>query len=183
VQSAANVVGLQLGVQRWRTPVNLLGLTVVAMGSLELKVPPPFVALLFGLLMWLVSSLGGAADVSFGNRIGRAVVVASIGVVIGFAAMGSFVRAKTTMNPTKPSATASLVTHGVFRFTRNPMYLSLVLYLVAWAVYLSNWLALLLVPVFVLYVNQFQIKPEERALSALFGSEYASYKARVRRWL
>jgi protein-S-isoprenylcysteine O-methyltransferase Ste14 len=153
------------------------------MSSLELKVPPPFVALLFGVLMWLAPSLGGGVDVSFGNRIGVAVVVASIGVVIGFAAMGSFRRAKTTMNPTKPSATASLVTRGVFRFTRNPMYLSLVLYLVAWAVYLSNRVALLLVPVFVLYVNQFQIKPEERALSALFGPEYASYQARVRRWL
>jgi len=153
------------------------------MHSLELKVPPPFVALLFGLLMWLVSSLGEGADVSFDNHIGVAIVVASIGVVVGFAAMGSFLRAKTTMNPTKPSATASLVTHGVFRLTRNPMYLSLVLYLVAWTVYLSNWLALLLVPVFMLYIYQFQIKPEERALSALFGPEYALYQARVRRWL
>ena len=87
------------------------------------------------------------------------------------------------MNPTKPGATSSLVTGGVFRLTRNPMYLSLVLYLLAWAVYLSNWLALLLVPLFVLYLDRFQIKPEERALSALFGPEYASYQARVRRWL
>jgi len=153
------------------------------MGSLELKVPPPVVAILFGLFMWLVSLLGGATGISFGYPVGVAIVVASVGVVIGFASMASFVREKTTMNPTKPSATSSLVTNGVFRFTRNPMYLSLVLYLVAWAVYLSNWLALLLVPVFVLYINQFQIKPEERALSALFGPEYASYKARVRRWL
>jgi len=76
-----------------------------------------------------------------------------------------------------------LVTNGTFHFTRNPMYLSLLLYLLAWAVYLSNWLALLFVPVFVLYINQFQIKPEERALSSLFGLEYAAYKGRVRRWL
>jgi protein-S-isoprenylcysteine O-methyltransferase Ste14 len=153
------------------------------MGSLELKVPPPVVALLFGLFMWLVSSPGGAVDLWFGHRVGGAVVVASIGAVIGIAGMASFVQAKTTMNPTKLSATSSLVTTGVYRFTRNPMYLSLVLYLVAWGVYLSNWLALLFVPVFVLYIDQFQIKPEERALSALFGPEYASYKARVRRWL
>ena len=153
------------------------------MSSLELKVPPPVVAVLFGLLMWLVSSLAGAADVSFGSRMGVAIVVALIGVAFGFSAMASFLRERTTMNPTKPSATASLVTHGVYRLTRNPMYLSLVLYLVAWAAYLSNWLALLLVPVFVLYINQFQIKPEERALSALYGPEYASYRARVRRWL
>jgi len=153
------------------------------MGALELRVPPPIVAVLFGLLMWLVSSLDGAIDVSVGYRIGVAVVVASVGAVIGVAGMTSFVQAKTTMNPTKPSATSSLVTSGVFRFTRNPMYLSLLLYLLAWSVYLSNWFALLLVPVFVLYINKFQIKPEERALSELFGLEYASYKARVRRWL
>ena len=87
------------------------------------------------------------------------------------------------MNPTRPNATSSLVTGGVFRLTRNPMYLSLLLYLLAWAAYLSNWLALLLVPVFVLYINELQIKPEERALSTLFGDEYRSYAARVRRWL
>jgi protein-S-isoprenylcysteine O-methyltransferase Ste14 len=153
------------------------------MNSLELKIPPPLVAILFGLVMWLVSSLGEAANVLFDNRIGVAIVVASIGVVFGFSAMASFLGAKTTMNPTKPSGTSSLITHGVYRLTRNPMYLSLALYLVAWAVYLSNWLALLLVPVFVFYIDQFQIKPEERALSALYGQEFASYKSRVRRWL
>jgi len=152
------------------------------MVALELKIPPPVVALVFGLLMWLVSSVAGAADVSFGNRIGVAVVVALVGVAFGFTAMGAFLRAKTTMNPINPNAASSLVTHGVFRVSRNPMYLSLVLYLVAWAAYLSNWLALLLVPVFVLYINRFQIKPEERALSALYGPAYSSYKARVRRW-
>ena len=153
------------------------------MASLEVKVPPPAVALLFGLLMWLASSVVASAEVSFGARVGVAVALASVGLTFGCAGMLSFVRAKTTMNPTKPSATSSLVTGGVFRITRNPMYLSLLLYLLAWAAYLSNWLALFFVPVFVLYINEFQIKPEERALSALFGAEYASYKARVRRWL
>jgi protein-S-isoprenylcysteine O-methyltransferase Ste14 len=153
------------------------------MAALELKIPPPLVALLFGMVMWLVSSLGGAAEVSFGIRVGTAIVVASIGVAFGFSAMASFLRAKTTMSPIEPSATSSLITHGVYRLTRNPMYLSLVLYLVAWAVYLSNWLALLLVPLFGLYIDRFQIKPEERVLSALYGPEYESYKSRVGRWL
>jgi protein-S-isoprenylcysteine O-methyltransferase Ste14 len=153
------------------------------MGLLELKIPPPLVAVFFGLAMWLVSRLGGAVHVSFGNRVGAAIVIGSIGMVFGIWAMASFMRARTTMNPTNPGATSSLVTHGVYRLTRNPMYLSLALYLFAFTVYLSNWLALLLLPVFVLYINQFQIKPEERALSALYGPEYASYRSRVRRWL
>jgi protein-S-isoprenylcysteine O-methyltransferase Ste14 len=154
------------------------------MGWLELKIPPPAVALLFGVFMWLASLWVAPVDVSpAAARVAVAVATASVGLGIGVAGMVSFVRARTTMNPTKPSATSSLVTGGIFRFTRNPMYLSLVLYLLAWAVYLSSWLGFLFLPVFVLYINQFQIKPEERALSSLFGAEYASYKATVRRWL
>ena len=153
------------------------------MSSLELKVPPPVLALLLGLLMWLASSLVAPVEVPFGPRVGVALVLASVGLVFGLTGMVSFWRAKTTINPTRPTATSSLVTSGAFRFTRNPMYLSLLLYLFAWAAYLSNLLALLFVPVYVLYINEFQIKPEERVLSSLFGPEYATYKGRVRRWL
>jgi len=153
------------------------------MSSLELKIPPPALALLLGVLMWLASSLVAPVEVPFGLRAGVALVLACVGLVIGLASMVSFWRAKTTINPTRPTATSSLVTSGAFRFTRNPMYLSLLLYLFAWAAYLSNLLALLFVPVLVLYINEFQIKPEERVLSSLFGPEYAAYKGRVRRWL
>ena len=150
---------------------------------LELKVPPPAVALVFGVLMWLASRLVAPVEVSFGIRVILAVVIAFVGSVFGIGGMASFVRAKTTMNPIKPGTTSSLVSGGIFSITRNPMYLSLLIYLLAWAVYLSRWPAALFLPVFVLYITQFQIKPEERVLSSLFGEEYASYKARVRRWL
>jgi len=153
------------------------------MDWLELKVPPPAVALLVGLLMWFASQLVAPAEVPLGIRLGVSVVLACTGLPIGLAGIVSFRRAKTTINPTKPGAASSLVTAGVFGFTRNPMYLSLLLYLVGWAVYLSSWLAALFLPVFVLYINRFQIEPEERALSSLFGSEYAAYMRRVRRWL
>jgi len=153
------------------------------MGSLELKVPPPFLALLFGFLMWLASRLVAPVEIPFGIRVGIAVAVACTGAVFGISAMVWFRRAKTTMSPIKPGAASVLVTGGVFRFTRNPMYLSLLLYLLAWALYLSNWLALLFLPLFVLYINRFQIAPEERTLSSLFGPEYAAYTGRVRRWL
>ena len=153
------------------------------MSTLELKVPPPAVALLFGFLMWLVTSLVASIEVPLGARVAVALPFASIGLVFGVSAMVSFSRERTTMNPTKPAASSSLVITGPFRFTRNPMYLSLLLYLLAWAVYLSNFVAVLFLPVFVLYINQFQIKPEERVLFSLFGPEYAAYKERVRRWL
>jgi protein-S-isoprenylcysteine O-methyltransferase Ste14 len=97
--------------------------------------------------------------------------------------MVAFRRARTTISPVKASAASSLVTTGVYRFTRNPMYLGLLLTLLAWAAFLFNPVALLFVPIFVLYINRFQIKPEERTLSALFGGEYGAYQERVRRWL
>ena len=111
-----------------------------------------------------------------------AAVLVGVGVGLAISGVLTFKRAKTTVNPTTPAAASALVRTGVFRFTRNPMYLGLLLCLVAWAVYLSNALALLIVPLFVLYMNRFQIAPEERALATLFGDAYAAYKREVRRW-
>jgi protein-S-isoprenylcysteine O-methyltransferase Ste14 len=153
------------------------------MSLLELKVPPPIVALLLALLMWLVSSLVAPLEVPFRWRVGAALALALIGLGFSAAGVTAFRRVRTTINPHKPTAASSLVSGGVYRITRNPMYLGLLLLLLAWAVFLSNPLAVLLVPVFVLYITRFQIKPEERALSSLFDGEYAAYRRRVRRWL
>lgn len=153
------------------------------MSVLELKIPPPVVALILGVLMWLASSLFQGATTPFEFRAIVSVVIACVGAVFGVSGMVSFVRAKTTMNPMKADTASSLVTDGVFRVTRNPMYLSLLFYLIAWAIYLANWVVVVFLPLFVIYLNEFQIKPEERAMAALFGSQYAEYKARVRRWL
>ena len=63
------------------------------------------------------------------------------------------------------------------------MYLGLLLELLAWAVFLANPLALLFLPVYVLYIDRFQIIPEERVLATLFGTAYSTYKGSVRRWV
>jgi protein-S-isoprenylcysteine O-methyltransferase Ste14 len=104
---------------------------------------------------------------------------------MGIAVSGvvAFRRARTTLNPIKASSASALVRSGVFRFTRNPMYLGLLLQLFAWTVFLSNPMTLLFLPVYVLYINRFQIIPEERVLTSLFGTEYSAYKKSVRRWL
>jgi len=133
--------------------------------------------------MWFASSLVSPVVVPFGVRVGVALALLVIGQSISISGMMSFRRAKTTMNPIKPGAASSLVSSGVYRFTRNPMYLGLSVTLLGWAMFLSNPLALLAVPLFVLYINRFQIDPEERVLSSLFGAEYAAYKEKVRRWL
>lgn len=152
------------------------------MNALELKVPPPLVALVTGLLMWWAAKLVPPLALPGVARIVVAVVFAGVGVGLAMSGVLTFRRAKTTVNPTTPAAASALVRTGVFRFTRNPMYLGLLLCLVAWAIFLSSVLALLIAPLFVVYMNRFQIAPEERALAALFGDSFAAYKRDVRRW-
>jgi protein-S-isoprenylcysteine O-methyltransferase Ste14 len=150
---------------------------------LELKIPPPLVALSTALFMWLTARLVGPLDVQDGLRVGAALVVACTGVALDFAGLVSFMRAKTTVNPIRATSTSSLVVTGLYRFSRNPMYLGQLLLLLGWATFLANGVAYLLAPVFVLYINRFQILPEERILSAKFGAQFDVYKTRVRRWV
>ena len=156
---------------------------LLTMHALELKVPPVAVVLAAALAMWLASRAVPSVVLPAIARATIAPALVAVGAFISLAGVASFLRAKTTVNPTKPSSASTLVTTGVYRFTRNPMYLGLLLVLLGWATFLSNGLAFIGVPLFVLYMNRFQIVPEERALSALFGAEFDTYAARVRRWL
>ena len=152
------------------------------MRGLELKVPPPAVALVTAVLMWLVSRAAAALAFEFpaGNIL--AIGLAAAGVIIAVAGVVTFRRARTTLNPTKPESSSSLVSWGIYRVTRNPMYLGLLLELTGWAIFLSNWLAFVFLPVFIVYIHRFQIVPEERVLTSLFGGEFVAYQSRVRRW-
>jgi protein-S-isoprenylcysteine O-methyltransferase Ste14 len=153
------------------------------MKSLELKIPPPAVAAAIALAMWATSQLAPLLPIPGPFRLGTvaALLLAGIGFVAG--GVLAFRRARTTLNPTKPGQASAPVRSGVYRVTRNPMYVGLLCILVAWAVFLSSAWALLGPVVFVLYIGRFQIEPEERALATLFGGEFADYRAKVRRWL
>ena len=153
------------------------------MRALELKIPPPVVALLVALAMWAASRTGPTIELSVLVRAVAAIIIAVVGGSISLAGDLSFRRAKTTVNPMKPEKASSLVTSGIYRFTRNPMYLGLLLVVVAWAAFLASAWALAGPVAFVLYIARFQIAPEERVLSTKFGATYSEYKARVRRWL
>jgi protein-S-isoprenylcysteine O-methyltransferase Ste14 len=153
------------------------------MHVLELKVPPVAVVLFMAALMWLVARAAPAFEFALPARGFLAVGLAVTGIVVSLSGVVSFRRAKTTVNPMKPDSSSSLVTSGVYALTRNPMYLGFLLVLAGWAVFLSNVLGLLLLPVFVFYMNRFQIEPEEKALAILFGPAFIAYQSRVRRWL
>lgn len=153
------------------------------MHALENKIPPPIVAVLCGALMWGAARYvpGIVARNSWHLIVAAAIVV--VGVLFAIAGVISFRRAKTTVNPLAPEKASSLVASGIYRYTRNPMYVGIALVLLAWAVFLLSPVALLGVVAFILYLNRFQIAPEERALESLFGAQFVSYKSRVRRWL
>ena len=153
------------------------------MHALELKVPPPLVALALALAMWALSRLTPIFGVDVALRIAVALAIALVGGAFSAAGITAFRRAQTTLNPMKPETASSLVTSGVYRVTRNPMYVGLLFVLVGWAAFLCAPWALAGPVVFVAYITRFQIAPEERALMSAFGEEYVSYKARVRRWL
>ena len=151
--------------------------------ALELKVPPLALVAVVAGLMWGASFATPKLDFSFPAKSFLSVSLELLGIVTCVSGLVSFRRAKTTFNPTKPDATSSLVVSGIYKYTRNPMYVGFVLVLLGWAVFLSNVAALALVPVFIVCMNRFQIQPEERVLSSLFPHEYSAYRAKVRRWV
>lgn len=150
---------------------------------LEHRVPPPIIGLAAGALMWGLDRAFPSLRLPLPGAGIIALVVGVLGLGVDVAGMLAFLRARTTVNPLRPEKASALVTGGVFRWTRNPMYLGMATLLVAWAVYLANPLSIVVVPFFVACLNRFQIAPEERALEKRFGAEFLAYRKRVRRWL
>jgi protein-S-isoprenylcysteine O-methyltransferase Ste14 len=153
------------------------------MRALELKIPPPLVALLIAAAMWVISLATPLVDLPVHIRLVTGIAIALAGVATAILGVAAFRRAKTTVNPLKPETSSSLVTTGIYRFTRNPMYVGLALVLLAWAMFLSSPWGLLGPLVFALYMNRFQIMPEEKILLGMFGTAYSAYQSKVRRWL
>jgi protein-S-isoprenylcysteine O-methyltransferase Ste14 len=151
--------------------------------KLELKVPPPAVGLIIAAAMWQLARMFTLVGVPLQVRFSLAVVIAVLGLCLELSALKLFFRKRTAINPMKPQNTSVMVVSGIYQLTRNPMYLGMACILIAWALYLDSVLALAGPVLFVLYINQFQIKPEERFLLNKFGTAYADYLKRVRRWV
>jgi len=153
------------------------------MSLLENRIPPPFVTLI------VAAAMGGAAHLSpplaMGGTLRYALVIAFflLAALFGFPAVRAFVRAGTTIEPVRVERASKLVSSGVYGVTRNPMYVAMTCLLLSWACYLAAPWTFLGPLLFALFINRFQIVPEERAMMARFGVEYGDYKGRVRRWL
>lgn len=152
------------------------------MRSLELLIPPVALVAIVAIAMALTAYVVPAA-VSVPPKLWLAAGLVLAGGGVAMAGVVAFRRQKTTVNPLTPERASALVNTGIYRRSRNPMYLGFLLALLGFAVFLANWVAALWLPLFVLYMNRFQIQPEERALTALFGQQFVDYCQSVRRWL
>ena len=147
---------------------------------MPIKLPPPVVMLACALLMLAATGLPESRE---GGWHGLSLLPFGAALAIMLSAVRRFRRHQTTVNPFTPDQSSRLVQDGVFRYSRNPMYLGMALLLAAWAWWLAQSCAVLGVALFVVYIQTFQIAPEERALAVLFGDEYRAYCRRTRRWL
>ncbi|MDO5087295.1 MAG: isoprenylcysteine carboxylmethyltransferase family protein [Comamonadaceae bacterium] len=151
------------------------------------RIPPPVIDAAFALLMWGVARAWPAAQLwPRGQRpwaLGLALGLLLAGVALALAGVREFRRARTTLNPLAPARARALVTTGVYRLSRNPMYLGMLLALAGWGVYLGHAAAFAALPLFVLTLNALQIKPEERVMRERFGEAFTRYAARVGRWV
>lgn len=153
------------------------------MKFLENKIPPPLVAILIASGMWWLSTLTPVILLTSTMKMILVIGFIVVGIFFELSGVISFRLVKTTVNPLKPDTASALVTSGIYRFTRNPMYVGLGAFLLAWASYLGSAWGIALITLYMAYIQRFQIAPEERALTALFKDEFTDYKKQVRMWL
>lgn len=151
--------------------------------DLHLKIPPAILTLIIAAGMWWIEKYISLSWAEFESSLWLVVVFLVVGGLFGILGLAAFYQNRTSIDPHKPHRASSLVTGGIYSISRNPMYVALLLVLGAYGFYLGNGLTLILLPVFVGYMNCFQIAPEEQAMEEKFGEEYQKYKSGVRRWL
>ncbi|BDF94796.1 MULTISPECIES: methyltransferase family protein [Pseudoalteromonas] len=148
---------------------------------LDNKIPPVIMVCFFALVMAVIAHYSVIDFTAF--IFYSAIILLVIGCVFCIAGVVSFRLANTTVDPRKPELASRLVTTGIYRISRNPMYVGFAFILTAWGVWLTSLWALLCVIAFIGYLTWFQIIPEERKLQKIFGKDYSDYKLQVKRWL
>ena len=150
---------------------------------MKLKVPPVIVVAITVFLMWVIEKYLSLEFLSFNTPRWSIILTAILGIACIVLGVIQFSVKKTTVNPHKPEDSTSLVSSGIYSISRNPMYLGMLILLVFYGLFLGDGLVFLMLPVFIWYMNSFQIKPEEEMMIELFGDEYKDYQKRVRRWI
>tara|TARA_R110002051_G_scaffold150258_1_gene222871 strand:+ start:748 stop:1200 length:453 start_codon:yes stop_codon:yes gene_type:complete len=149
---------------------------------MRLKLPPLFITLITCLVMYFLALFLPFGTFNFTGRNYIMYFLLVLGGILEVISLLQFFIKKTSVNPISPDNASTLVVTGLYNFTRNPMYLGMLLLLLAWGLYLGNAFNMLVAAGFVSYMNNFQIKPEEEALKKKFGGVYKNYMIKVRRW-
>ena len=149
----------------------------------KVRIPPPVQGLFWGLVMWGVAHVLPQFSHGFTGQRPIGFMLIGIGLTFDFVSIAAFIRAKTTPNPVHIERASKLVTGGLYRISRNPMYLGLALILSGVAILLGNPINLIALALFIWGMNILQIRPGEALLSDKFGSQYYLYSQRVRRWI
>lgn len=150
---------------------------------MKLKIPPAIVTLISGALMWLIDRYLTIEWLEVGGSFWIVLTFLAIGGLFGLLGLFQFYNHSTSIDPHKPDKASYLVTDGIYSISRNPMYVGLVFFLAGYGFYLGDLLTLLVLPLFVGYMNRYQIIPEEEVMAEKFGDDYLRYKSQVRRWL
>ena len=148
---------------------------------METKIPPPIVTLAFSLSIYFSRGMFPAVEVW--NSFYLGVFLLFLGFFILISAVRLFRKDKTTVNPLSPDQATKLVTDGIFKYSRNPMYLGMALVLTSIAVFFNLLGGIILIALFCAYITKFQIIPEERAMSDLFSDDFDKYIKETRRWV
>lgn len=150
---------------------------------MKLKIPPVVITFIFGALMWLTDRYFTIGWFAPGIDSWIVLALVAVGGLFGLLGLIQFYNNSTSIDPHKPDKASNLVTAGIYSISRNPMYVGLVFLLTGYGFYLGNLLTLFVLPLFVGYMNRYQIIPEEKVMAEKFGDEYLKYKSEVRRWL
>ena len=145
------------------------------------RIPPPIVTLICGISIYYSKSFFNQFF-DFSNN-GISLFLLILGLIVFITAVRSFRKQKTTVNPLKPKQASSLVTSGIFRFSRNPMYLGMLIILLSISFKFNLLGGIIISLSFFMFITKFQIYPEEEAMNELFGDKFTQYSNTTRRWI
>ena len=145
------------------------------------KIPPPIVTLFFGLCIYFSQEYFPKSNLEFMTILSYVFYFSGFSILI--LAVSLFKKQNTTVNPIKIENASSLVVSGIFKYSRNPMYLGMVLILLGLTFMFNLIGGIMFTLLFTMYITKFQIRPEEEVMERFFGADFIKYKQNVRMWL
>ena len=146
-----------------------------------IKIPPPILVMILVISNYFSSKTIDL--ILLPNQDLISIIILLIGALILINPIFKFIKSKTTIDPIKFKKVNKLITSGIYKYSRNPMYLGLLMIVISTSIFYLNIFSITTPFLFYFWINRFQIKREEIFLTEKFGREYMSYKIKTRRWI